>query len=356
MHNLQSSFVRPLSLVLAAFLLLACDEKKRVVVYPSDRSLVSHSEVKFKNGVLPLQIVFPRGYRGTQIPVTVEVSITITEGVRNLGVAIVDQDPAFSIKSVREPRNEKDSLRVTLEKRPDLLMSDIRNRDEESEYRYDALPFGMIFTTKNGEESRCNAVVVGPKLVLTANHCISTQEHCENSVYHAIEASSDRGTVNVREVACEQLVYTNQLYDQTLIEVTGKAHSKNDFLPIEVKNTRMHGGDELYVLTRRPAGEDRIKTLLNTCSLLKRTAFARVEGVLTYIQPALCQTEIKGGDSGSVVINSSGRLMGLLHSGLSDEEKEKTDLKTWAGIAPIHMDLRNLISTAQQAAANALKN
>lgn len=171
--------------------------------------------------------------------------------------------------------------------------------------------------------SGCTAFAIAPQVVLTNHHCISTPEECENAGITFWIRDPRTGQLTSRhEFSCRQILQTDGERDFTLLMLNRPLPDPYKPLPLARRKIGLRENTKLAVLSMFPPEVKRSRI----CS-----TESRMLGMDTTLDPRLKQKlnpavltalysvnlkpcDIRGGDSGSPILNFEGEVVGLLHS------------------------------------------
>jgi len=158
---------------------------------------------------------------------------------------------------------------------------------------------------KNGLMYTCTAFLVGPKRMMTNQHCIGAASTCASSV-----VMFDYDTLAVVPAAnqrrCTRILASDYVLDYTSFELDAAPDAA--IRPLEVE-ARPLAAAEKTIIVQHPGGEPK-QVSIDGCGVIEPIAAGR--GRRTDFTHG-CDT--LGGSSGSAVLSSAGRVIGLHHLG-----------------------------------------
>ncbi len=208
------------------------------------------------------------------------------------------------------PGNQRKKIKLTPEM-VDAVMSQ-QNISCPSGDCPDAVARLFVINFKDADESaNCTGTLIGEKLLLTNSHCIdmgSLEKVCDG--FYAVFKTELGG----HEVArCEKVLYRNTHRarnrrdladdDYALIELDRTVRAK----PLEIAREGFAPGDKVhpYVIDHISAFDSRIVKL--SCTVSAESSNGRDNALLNC--PAI------GGNSGSAIFDTDGRVAGVLYAG-----------------------------------------
>lgn len=162
----------------------------------------------------------------------------------------------------------------------------------------------------------CSSVLVGPKTVLTAAHCIQNYQLACDRKSFVFDARADLGSSNVEQYFVKSQVYhcskilaynqsRDKTYDYALIELDRAVEGGR--VPVKIKTEPLQNGDEVYMIGH-PNG---------FLSKYSSNGFIRYDDELFYNT----NLDAFGGNSGGPVFDKeSNDMIGLLIRGHDDLE------------------------------------
>ncbi len=166
----------------------------------------------------------------------------------------------------------------------------------------------LRFIASNIGQATCTAFLLNDNLLMTNEHCISTEPEMRSSIAEFNYDGFGFTPARVRAVA---LLRTNTKLDYSILRLAGNPGSLYGKVSLQIQ-AAIHEGSPLVII-QHPAGQPK-QVSIKGCSVSGVSRFGR-ESALTDFGH-LCDT--LGGSSGSPVIDSSnGQVVGLHHLGIN---------------------------------------
>eukprot|EP00980_Cylindrotheca_fusiformis_P029086 scaffold22714_cov155-Cylindrotheca_fusiformis.AAC.3 len=219
------------------------------------------------------------------------------------------------------------------ETRNDRQLGVCRNDDRENVQCYEA-SHPEAFAAANSivriqyDSDVCTGWMISPRLLMTAGHCVGTEEQAINTQYRFNYASTSCDADvfgEVETIDSIEMVEFNKEADYTIVKMDGYPGYKYGYL--EIDNILPSLGDPIYI-PQHPSGRDKELAIFDS------SIFARNAGGLCHIWTTgeadsdktcgyggnftdftyICDTE--GGSSGAPVISANtNKVIGLHHCG-----------------------------------------
>lgn len=187
----------------------------------------------------------------------------------------------------------------------------------------------------------CNSVLVGENLALTNHHCISKEEDCDLAKF--IFVNRTNGIV----ASCKSIIHSEPYFDQTLVELEEPVVAPFKPLPIADREYFFESGTPLFVASTfgywqsswlsskwkiSDDAAEKASASLISCSVTGSADFASTEDDELRIANYGLTCTVEHGQSGSPVIGSDGRLVGLVWGKNTDDSS--------ANFIPLHPHIR----------------
>jgi len=190
------------------------------------------------------------------------------------------------------------------------------------------------------EPYSCTGFVVAPGILLTNNHCIRDDEDCAGTAVLLPTADGRRGDT----YGCAQLLDSGYRLDFAVIRLGasagGNGASARGPEALEFSKGQISPSDQAMVLGY-PGGEDVLQVSIGRCRIDQIDIEGRLLGDRVDFAHSCSTGE---GSSGSPVLDTAGRVVGLHHLGFatSGEWQRKNRAVTAARLLPIISELVNL--------------
>ncbi len=196
----------------------------------------------------------------------------------------------------------------------------------------------------NGYVNLCTAMVIGKSLLMTNNHCVSTQLECEQAefTFSNQDELTFWGEAKKRKYRCMRLLQTNAQLDFSLIRLFEDPTPYYPAVPVVRSRHLLSYGTSVFFIRNRPDVGNAFVSCRSQESWRVLKAGREKDIVTKTISNEMsCSSQVEGGFSGSPVLNSHGRLIGLLWG----SEATKTEVNrgyytpAWTFLEPIHESL-----------------
>lgn len=218
-----------------------------------------------------------------------------------------------------------------------------KNRDDSNYYKYSKTPAFVSYDICDDEPfakefilGNCTGFLIAKDTLITAGHCLSTQETCTNTSWVFDQVTSNGLVKKSNTFKCKKIIQTgvnvskaNHFYqDYTVLELEEKPSEANRPY-LELSEEALHLGDSLYTIgspfgTPLKFADDGYITSLTSLesSIIE---YARQAGdedrhyPLKVDEYFMTNLDTFSGNSGSPIFSSrSGKVVGLLSSGSID--------------------------------------
>lgn len=361
----------PLFIILACILLASCQQTQTLVLSTPSAEGLSQNILEFEQDSYQVEAHFPIGYPVPKEGIKVHFTRGMNNGESYLSAGL-DRNSLFIIRNMNVVSDGSPALKIILflqvnhlklpayqsPSLPQFEISDIF--DGVGEIFLAGISFNHSLVRPEGQ---CNAALVGPNLVLTANHCIEDQADCERASFliWTFEDSKSENRALFGSYACERLLIAKPEHDQSLISLKEKVSPQLNAHSLNLETTDWYFPDETPVVmvsdfTRWEMKVDKKakKTFSNSSQAEKKSFVARVErssfgysasdggnpdplaGKLTRVLNFYdLSLEPQPGQSGSPVLNLDGNIIGVMNT--------NTGYMT-----PIEPDIKSLVNQLNQ--------
>ena len=163
----------------------------------------------------------------------------------------------------------------------------------------------------------CTGFMLSPSLMMTNNHCVSSQATCDRTVAQFnYEVGEDGLPTQMDEVQCAQMVETDYGLDFTVIRLEGAPGDTWGFY--DLVNATPTSGSQGSVI-QHPSGQRKQASFAPNCTLLGVAAGNEPDSDFKH----QCDTE--GGSSGSPMLDESLGVIGLHHFGGAGKNPRSTN-------------------------------
>ena len=230
---------------------------------------------------------------------TVSVTFRSAGPAEGFKVCLTSVNIAKSSPTITSIINEKDD-------REDLVG---RYTTSSPYYRY-GLPIALLrfqeIVNSDGDDTSCTAFAVSSTLILTNNHCISSNKQIPTTT---VTFKWDTGEVSPVEIAANALEYTNSALDYSVIRLS---RPTADIVKVDLGEV---APSQRLILIQHPSAE-RKRISVKKCKVQTQKAPGRDTDFFH-----LCDSS--GGSSGSPVMDEhTGRVFGIHHLGVTDPRRQ----------------------------------
>jgi V8-like Glu-specific endopeptidase len=161
---------------------------------------------------------------------------------------------------------------------------------------------------ERGLPASCTGFMIADDLLLTNEHCINTQELCDNAIAIFGYEKTRTGLANVKEHRCLQLIKKNAALDYALVKIEGNPGSQDKEGHLKLVARDVAQGEAIYML-QHPGGETK-QISKNGCEVYTPRAQGLDQGAMTDFGHRCDTLE---GSSGSPILDASHCVVGLHH-------------------------------------------
>jgi len=223
--NGLSLFGRCTYLIFFITAMSSCHQTQTLVLSSPSATGLSKNVLNFEQDSYEVEAHFPVGYEVPEDGIKVHFTRGVNDGVSFISAGL-DRNSLFMIRDMRITKSESSSaMKIVLFLQVNHLK--LPPYPSPSEARFDADKVfngvGRVFLAKISynnspvrSQRECNAALLGPRLVLTSNHCIEDQADCERASF-ILWTDKDDGKSTFGAYACERLLVAKPENDQSLI-------------------------------------------------------------------------------------------------------------------------------------------
>ncbi|WP_324951896.1 hypothetical protein [Oligoflexus sp.] len=319
-------------IVIAIHMLLGCETTKpsnEILLFlkPKGSAIGKIHNATYVGSNKDVEVIFPQDIAGKEMSIAVVVSQPNGDNIDNPGFSLYDSLSDLKIDAVVK-EGMKSSIRLGY-KKPNLE-SPILTKD---------ISFtGTLLSIDLGSYDRksCQSIFLPTKGVhITNHHCMSTQEQCSKATLTGVSVTG----------RCSKILYSNMKYDVTVFTTNFIADSKNvaklDNFPTDPKLAVIMSSSRKVSckIMKATSNETTIDTVVDENGSLKLAS-------MLYD----CDRKLVLGDSGSPVISSEGKLLGMIwgYYSLADDKQA-------AAFVPSHY-LNRILRTMPQPLEPKLRN